>query len=51
MSVVNFTGSRGSPASASGLYRCVVLSLETQTFLPQTEQNITVNIQGQMYVF
>ena len=47
--VVDFTGSRGTPASASGLYRCVVLSLENETFVRQTEQNITIIVQGEMY--
>ena len=51
VTVVDFTGSRGTPANASGLYRCVVfsLSLETQTFVRQTEQSITINVQGEMY--
>ena len=50
--VVNFTGPPGTPANASGQYRCVVFGStfeEVPEFFRLAERNITVSVQGEAY--
>ena len=51
-SVLSFTeaGSRGTPANASGLYRCVVFDMVNDSFIRLSEENITVNVQGVLLI-
>ena len=46
--VLNFTeaGSRGTPANATGMYRCLVFAVVENEVIRVTEESITVNVEG-----
>ena len=46
--VLNFTeaGSRGTPANASGLYRCILFTVENGVIFPVAQETFTVTVQG-----